>query len=157
MHPTHPSRPYISLRFRSTLAAILLTVPICTILMFDISDALSQQTFVVDPSKQKKAWTITWSDGPVSLTEVWVETAQDTRRLGTFPGESRGLEWNSAGDRLYYREKPLETKMIGIPLTERRSSPLSPPRVWELPVDQGSIRIVQESSASVSGGGTTKA
>ena len=156
MHPTHPSRPYISLRFRSILAAILLTVPICTILMFDISDALSQQTLVVDPSNEKKAWTTSWSEGPVSLTEVWVKTTQDARRLGTFPGESRGLEWNSAGDRLYYREKPLETKMIGIPLMERRSSPLSPPRVWELPVDQGPIRIIQESSASVSGGGTTK-
>ena len=157
MHPTHPSRPYISLRFRSILAAILLTVPICTILMFDISDALSQQTFVVDPSNEKKAWTNSWSEGPVSLTEVWVKTTQDARRLGTFPGESGGLEWNPAGDRLYYREKPLETKMIGIPLMERRSSPLSPPRVWELPVDQGPTRIIQESSASVSGGGTTRA
>lgn len=156
MHLTNPPRPYSSLRFRSILAAILVTVTICTILMLDISDALSQQTFVVDPSNEKRAWTITWSEGPVSLTEVWVETTQDTRRLGAFPGESRGLKWNPAGDRLYYREKPLETKMIGISLMARRSSPMSPTRVWEIPVDHGPIRIIQESSASVSGGGTTK-
>ena len=157
MHQSNPSRPHISLRFGSILPAMFRLLPIWSILTIGIFDALSQQTVVVDPSKEKKAWTITWSEGPVSLTEVWIETTQDTRRLGTFPGESRGLEWNPAGDRLYYREKPLETKMIGIPLMERRSYPLSPPRVWELRVDQGSIRIVQESSASVSGGGTTKA
>ena len=137
MHLPNPSRPQIYLVFGSILAAMFRSMPIWTILTLGISDALSQPTVVVDPSKEKKAWTITWSEGPVSLTEVWVETTQDTRRLGTFPGGSRGLEWNSAGDRLYYREKPLETKMIGIPLMERRSSPLSPPRVWELPVDHG--------------------
>lgn len=157
MHQSNPSRPHISLRFGSILPAMFRSMPIWTILTIGISDALSQQTVVVDPSKEKKAWTITWSEGPVSLTQVWIETTQDTCWLGTFPGESRGLEWNPAGDRLYYSEKPLETKMIGIPLMERRSSPLSPTRVWELPVDQGSIRISQESSASVSGGGTTTA
>ena len=132
---------------------ILRSIHIVLFLKLGFSDAVSQQAFVVDPSKEMKAWTMTWSEGPVSLTEVWIETSEDARRLGTFPGKPGGLAWNSAGDGLYYREKPIETKMIGIPLMERRSSPLSPPRVWEVPVGSGPVRVLPDRSVIDAGAG----
>ena len=152
-----PKPPYahIKLFVCSIALAILRMIPIWAIVTSGFSDAFSQPTFVVDSTKEKKAWTISWSEGPVSLSEVWVETSQGARRLGTFLGKSRGLKWNSTGDRLHYIEQPLETKMISIPLVERRVSPLFPPRIWEIPVGRGSIRIVPESSVSVAGAGRT--
>ncbi len=153
MHQSNPSRPQIPLVFGSILTAMFRSMPIWTILTLGTSDALSQQTFVVDPSNEKRAWTVTWSEGPVSLTEVWVEASEATRRLGTFPGESGGLAWNSASDGLFYHEKPFETKMIGISLMERRSSPLSTPRIWEIPVGPGPIRTIPDRNVSDTGAG----
>ncbi len=153
MYQSNPSRPQISLVFGSILPAMSRSMPIWIILTLGISDALSQQNVVVDPSREKKAWTVTWSDGPVSLTEVWVEKSEDARRLGTFPGASGGLAWNPAGDALYYREKPLETKMIGLSLMKRRLSPLSLPRIWEIPVTSGPMRVIPEGSVRDAGAG----
>ena len=152
------SKPPIT-RIKASLGSILLAMlrltSIWAIVTSGFSDAFSQPTFVVDSTKEKKAWTISRSEGPVSFTEVWVETAQDARRLGTFLGTSRGLKWNSTGDRLHYIEQPLETKMIGMPLVERRVSPLFRPRIWEISIGRGAIRIVPESSVSVAGAGRT--
>ena len=146
---------HIKVSLGSILLAMLFIVSTWAILTPGISDAFSQQTPVVDSTREKKARTISWSEGPVSLTEVWVETTQGTRRLGTFLGRSRGLEWNLTGDRLHYIEQPLETKMISIPLVERRVSPLFPPRIWEIPIGRGHIRTIPESSVSDAGAGRT--
>ena len=155
MQQPNPPGTHATLFFGSIRLAMLRLIPTWAIVTLGIPDAFSQPTFVVDSTKEKKAWTISWSEGPVSLTEVWVETSKSARRLGTFLGKSRGLEWNSTGDRLHYIEQPLETKMISIPLVERRVSPLFPPRIWEIPIGRGSIRIVPESSVSVAGAGRT--
>ena len=119
-------------------------------LTLGLSDAFSQQIFALDSKGEKKAWTVSWSDGPVSLTEVWIEAAQAQRRLGVFPGKSNGIEWNASEDGLLYRDRPLETKLIGIPPVERRKSPLVLSRTWEIPIDSGVVRSVPHDGSNLS-------
>ena len=124
-------------------------VQIVLFLTLGLSDAFPQQAFAVDLSGEKKAWTVSWSDGPVSLTEVWIEATQGPRRLGIFPGKSIGIEWNASGDGLLYRDRPLETKLIGIPPVERRVSPLVRSRTWKIPIGSGSVNSVPDGSVNL--------
>ncbi len=85
MQRLNPPDAYIIHYCDGILLAMLRMIWIWAIVTLGISDAFSQQTPVVDSTKEKKAWTIFWSEGPVSLTEVWFETTQSTRRLVVFP------------------------------------------------------------------------
>ena len=129
---------------------ILRPILIVLFLTLGISDSFSEQTFAVDSRGEKKAWTVSWSEGPVSLTEVWIEAAQGPRRLGVFPGKSNGIEWYGSGDGLLYRDRPLETKLIGIPPVKRRKSPLVLSRTWEIPIGSGVARSVPHDGSNPS-------
>ena len=118
------------------------TILIVGFLTISFADLSAKKTFMVTSTDEMHAWTVCWSKGTVSLTEVWIETIRGARRLGVFLGESNGIEWNMKGDHLLYSEQPLETKMIGIPIVERRASVLAPPRIWEIAVESASIRPI---------------
>ena len=119
-------------------------------------NAETPRSLISVASEGGTAWALGLETGLVAITEIWVETEGGARRrLGVFPGKSNGLEWNANGDRLHYIEQPLETKMISIPLVERRVTPLFPPRIWEIPIGRGHIRTIPESSVSDAGAGRT--
>ena len=127
---------------------------IAVLLSLSFADSAAKERSFVTSKEEMHAWTISWSKGPVKLTEIWVETAQSPRRLGVFVGTSSGLEWNNGRDFLFYCEQPLETKLISIPVVERRKSPLVARRKWEIPIDTGLIRAVQMEDVCIPGNET---
>ena len=90
MKQPNPTGTHIKVFLGSILLTMLCIVSTWTIVPLGISDAFSQQTPVVDSTREKKAWTISWSEGPVSLTEVWVETSKSDPAFGDIP---RKVTW----------------------------------------------------------------